>query len=212
LPVKPTNDEGKLSAHPRQEKGPPTMSAILLTPPAAEPWTVAEAKDFLRVEHSEDDTIVAALVAAARSHVEALTRRVLLTQVWRFVLDAWPSDGRFIPRMAPLREVTAARVYDAAGHAGAVDAGSFVVDAAANVIATPCWSLAVPGRGVAGIELDVQLGYGAAGDVPENLRHAVRMLATHWYENRGLAAFGASVAVLPAGTGALLAPYRVLSL
>ena len=188
------------------------MSAILLTPPAAEPWTVAEAKDFLRVEHSEDDAIVAALVAAARSHVEALTRRALLTQVWRFMLDAWPARGRFVPRMAPLREVTAARVYDAAGVAGAVDAGSFVVDAAANIIAVPSGALPMPGRGTAGIELDVQIGYGAADDVPENLRHAVRMLAAHWYENRGLAAFGASVAVLPAGAAALLAPYRVLSL
>ncbi len=188
------------------------MSAILLTPPSAEPWTVAEAKDFLRIEHDDDDTIVAALVAAARGHVEALTRRALLTQGWRFVLDAWPSDGRYAPRMAPLRELAAARVYDAAGHAGAVDTATFVLDAAANVIAAPCLSLPVPGRAAAGIELDVQLGYGAAVDVPDALRHAVRMLVAHWYENRGLAALGASVAVLPAGAGALLAPYRVLSL
>ena len=51
------------------------MSAILLTAPAAEPWSVADAKAFLRVEHDDDDAIIAALIAAARNHVEALTRR-----------------------------------------------------------------------------------------------------------------------------------------
>jgi uncharacterized phiE125 gp8 family phage protein len=65
----------------------------------------------------------------------------------------------------------------------------------------------------AGIELDVELGYGAtASDVPDALRHAIRMLVAHWYENRGLAAIGASTAMLPGGLGALIAPYRVLSL
>ena len=189
------------------------MPAILLTPPSAEPWTVAEAKSFLRVEHDDDDAIVAALIAAARSHVEALTRRALLTQTWRFVLDAWPPDGRVALRMGPLRSLIAARVFDHANNAGAIDVGSFVVDTAAGIIASPCWALPLPGRPSAGIELDVELGYGAgASDVPDALRHSIRMLVAHWYENRGLAALGAGVAVLPAGVDALIAPYRVLSL
>ena len=115
--------------------------------------------------------------------------------------------------MGPLRSVIAARVFDHANNAGAIDVGSFVVDTAAGIIASPCWALPLPGRPSAGIELDVQLGYGAnASDVPGALRHAVRMLVAHWYENRGLAALGAGVAVLPAGVDALIAPYRVLSL
>jgi uncharacterized phiE125 gp8 family phage protein len=189
------------------------MSAILLLPPSAEPWTLAEAKDFLRVEHGDDDAIIASLIAAARGHVEALTRRALLVQRWRFVLDAWPAGGRFDPRMGPLRGVIAARVFDAANNAHSIDVETFVVDAAANIIASPYWALPLPGRATAGIELDVELGYGAtASDVPDALRHAIRMLVAHWYENRGLAAIGASAAMLPGGLGALIAPYRVLSL
>ncbi len=189
------------------------MSALLLVPPSAEPWTVAEAKSFLRVEHGDDDTIIAALIAAARGHVEALTRRALLTQSWRLVLDRWPRDGRIALNMAPLRSLTAARVYDAANNPASIDVETFVVDTAANAIASPCWSLPVPGRFSAGIELDLQLGYGPnSSDVPDVLRHAIRMLIAHWYENRGLAALGETVAVLPAGVGAMIAPYRVLSL
>src|SRR3954468_9123847 len=181
------------------------MPAILLIPPAAEPWSVAEAKAFLRVEHDDDDAVIAALIAAARGHVEALSRRALLVQRWRCVLDAWPANGRLDPRIGPLRSVVAARVVDRANNAHDIDTGSFVVDAAANVIASPCWALPLPGRGNAGIELDLELGYGAnAADVPQPLRHAVRMLLTHWYENRGIAAIGGNVAMLPAALGALV--------
>jgi uncharacterized phiE125 gp8 family phage protein len=189
------------------------MSATLLIPPSAEPWSVAEAKAYLRVEHGDDDAIITALIAAARGHVEALSRRALLVQRWRFVLDAWPANGRFRTRMGPLRSVVAARVFDAAGSAHSIDVATLVVDAAADVIASPSWSMPLPGRASAGIELDVELGYGAAAaDVPGALRHAIRMLVAHWYENRGLVAPGASAAMLPAGAAALIAPYRVLSL
>jgi uncharacterized phiE125 gp8 family phage protein len=188
------------------------MPAILLVPPSAEPWTLAEAKAFLRVEHGDDDAVIAALIAAARGHVEALTRRALLVQRWRFVLDAWPANGRLDPRIGPLRSVIAARVFDVANNAHSIDVASFVVDAAANIIASPCWALPLPERSAAGIELDVELGYGAlASDVPDALRHAIRMLAAHWYENRGLAATG-DAATFPGGLGALIAPYRMRSL
>src|SRR3954453_21812188 len=135
------------------------MPAILLIPPSAEPWSVTEAKAFLRVEHDDDDAVIAALIAAARGHVEALSRRALLVQRWRCVLDAWPANGRLDPRVGPLGGVIAGRVYDQGNTAHALAPGPFVVDAAANVIASPCRALPLPGRRDAGIELDVELGY-----------------------------------------------------
>jgi len=186
------------------------MSAVLLTPPANEPLTLAEAKAFLRVEHGDDDDVITALIAAARVHVEAMTRRALLAQTWRFVLDAWPRDGRFAPRIGPLRELVAARLVDADGTVRDMDGESFVVDGGANVIAAPCFALPVPGRARAGIALDVRCGYGAdAGDVPADLRQAVRLLLAHWYDHRVATADGALV---PASVSALIAPYRMLAL
>ena len=54
------------------------MSAIPLSPPASEPISLAEAKQYLRVERDADDELVAALIAAARNAVELSTRRVLI--------------------------------------------------------------------------------------------------------------------------------------
>jgi uncharacterized phiE125 gp8 family phage protein len=191
------------------------MSSILLTPPAAEPLTLADAKAFLRVEHDDDDDVITALIAGARIHVEAQTRRALMTQSWRLVRDAWPPGGRLAVTPAPLQEITAARVYDSEGTPQAIDLEAFVADTASapGIIAFAPWSLPAPGRLVAGIELDVDVGYGdAAADVPEPLRQAIRLLLAHWYENRALVALGQQVATLPQSVAVLIAPYRVVTL
>lgn len=188
------------------------MASVLLTTPATEPISVADAKAFLRVEHDDDDAIIAALIASARNHVEALTRCGLITQTWRLVLDRWPSDGRIRPRLGPLQSVSAARVYDQANMSSEVDVARFVIDKATGVIAAPGWTLPQPGRAVAGIELDVVIGFGASGDVPQVLLQALRMLIAHWYENRGLVAIGQSVAMLPPSVNAMIGSYRVMSL
>jgi uncharacterized phiE125 gp8 family phage protein len=191
------------------------MPAILLSGPLDEPVTVDEAKAYLRVETADDDDVIAALIAGARVHVEAQTRRALITQIWRLVRDAWPDDGRIAVLPTPFRALTAARVYRLDGTTQSIDPSGFVADMAQApaVLSFVSGAPPSPGRAVAGIELDVEVGYGdTAADVPANLRHAIRLLVAHWYENRGLIAAGGATAVLPETIQALLAPYRVLSL
>jgi uncharacterized phiE125 gp8 family phage protein len=191
------------------------MSSILLTPPAVEPVTLADAKAYLRVATGDDDDVIAGLIAGARGHVEAQTRRALITQAWRLVRDCWPHDGLIAVVPVPLQQITAARVYRQDGSTQTIDTAAFTSDKAAApaIIAfVPC-SLPVPGRTVGGIELDVEVGYGAApADVPAPLCQAIRLIVAHWYENRGLIASGQNVVVLPMPVAGLIAPYRVLSL
>jgi uncharacterized phiE125 gp8 family phage protein len=191
------------------------MSSILLTPPAVEPLSLAEAKAWLRVEHDDDEALIAALVSSARTHVEALTRRALIAQTWRLVRDAWPPNGRLEIYPAPLRQVLVARVYDAAGATQSIDPQAFTIDnaAAPSVIAFAPRALPQPGRAVAGIEIDLVAGYGTtASAVPEPLKQAIRQLVAQWYENRGAGAPGESALRVPAPVAALIASYRVLSL
>jgi uncharacterized phiE125 gp8 family phage protein len=189
------------------------MSSILLTAPAIEPVSLAEAKAYLRVEHNDDDELIGALIAGSRIHVEAQTRRALITQSWRISADCWPEDGRLTVVPGPLQQLTAARVYDFEGLAHDVDVQAFVSDKGASVLAFAPWAVPAPGRVVAGIELNVTVGYGdAAIDVPEPLRQAIRLLTAHWYENRGLVTTGVNHSPLPSTVAALIAPYRMLSL
>jgi len=190
------------------------MPSILLSGPAAEPITLAEAKAFIRVQHDDDDDIIGALIVGARIHVEAQTRRALITQTWRLVRDAWPENGRFALLPVPLAELVAVRIRKADGTTQAIDLASFAVDTASApaMLSFVRGAPMPPGQPVGGIEIDVTCGYGGADDVPEPLRQAVRTLVTHWYEKRGMVTLGTEVAMLPAGVAALIAPYRVLSL
>ncbi len=189
------------------------MPSILLTAPAVEPLSLDEARGFLRVEHHDDDEVIAALVAGSRIYVEAQTKRALITQSWRIAADCWPEDGRLQVLPAPLQALTAARVYDCNGVAHAIDTQAFVPDIGASLLAFAPWALPAPGRIAAGIELDVTVGYGdSALEVPEPLRQAIRLLLAHWYDNRGLVTTGANYSPLPATVAALIAPYRMLSL
>jgi uncharacterized phiE125 gp8 family phage protein len=191
------------------------MPAILIAPPAVEPITLADAKSFLRVAHGDDDALIAALITAARAHVEMATRRALIAQTWRIVRDAWPGCGRLAVTPAPLIAVMAARVTDENGDAHAIDPGafSFVAGAVPAVISFAPWSLPAAGVAENGIEIDVDLGHGAsAAAVPPPLGHAVRLLTAHWYEHRGLVANGNAGAPLPVAITALIAPFRAVSL
>jgi uncharacterized phiE125 gp8 family phage protein len=190
------------------------MPSILITPPATEPLSLDDAKDYLRVAHTDDDALIAALITSARTHVEAQTRRALITQTWRHSRNAWPATGRIEVPPAPLQALAAARVYDAEGVAQAIDLESFVVDtiSAPGMISFPPWSVPGPGAKYGGIELDIVVGYGdAASDVPGPLKLAIEALLLHWYENRGVAA-ERDVSPLPWGIAELIASYRVLSL
>lgn len=188
------------------------MASILLTPPAVEPLSLAEAKAFLRLETAEDDPLIAAFISAARLHVEAQTGLALVTQSWRMVLDCWPANGRIAVRPEPLQALAAARVFDFEGEVRAVDVQAFVPDPSTSTLSFKPWALPLPTRIAAGIEIDIAVGFGdAASDVPEPIRQAIRILVAHWHENRAIVA-GAEVAPVPSNAAALIAPYRMLPL
>jgi len=150
------------------------MSSILLTGPALEPSSLEETKTFLRVENNDDDPLIAALITAARMHIETQAQAALITQRWRMVFACWPRHGRIAVRPGPLKALTAVRVLDFHGNAQTLDTQAFVPDPGASALAFIPWAVPVPGRIAAGIELDVTVGFGdAATDVPEPLRQAM---------------------------------------
>ncbi len=185
------------------------MTLILVTPPSVEPVSLAEAKQWLRVETDAEDTLVSSLIVSARLVAEQTTRRLLLSQGWRILLDAWPSGDVFDLPLAPLLSVDAIRMRDAAGGVQTLDVASYMADLGPDrsrlAFVSPPPS---PARAMNGVEIDVTAGYGAdAGDVPQPIRQAMLMLIAHWFENRG-DVFDHDRASLPAPVAALLSPWR----
>ena len=70
-----------------------TQGLMLLTPPAVEPVGLNEAKAYLGVLDSAEDSLISNLITAARQAVEQYCGRVLISQSWRLTLDTWPQEA-----------------------------------------------------------------------------------------------------------------------
>jgi uncharacterized phiE125 gp8 family phage protein len=185
------------------------MQRFILNGPAVEPLSLTEAKRVLRIDHADDDAVVASLIKAARQRIESRTGRALITQGWRIVMDAWPWGGRVALPVMPAQAVTAVRVFDALGVAQTFMPPVYRLVPGTEPPLLDVSAVPAPGKARDGIEIDVTAGYGpAASDVPEPLRQAMRLMVAHAY-----AAVGADgrkpVEPEPAEIRDLIAPYRL---
>ena len=187
------------------------MNIKILARGTAEPVTLAEAKLHLRVDLSDDDALITAMITAARDMVERYTSRTLIYTAYRLTMDNWPYDIE-LPR-SPAVEAAAnlitgiayitprIRYYDGDGNQQtmtyAANDFEILLDNNPPLLVLPpsgIWPVTYPlQRGA--IEIDWIAGYGAASTgIPQLLRLAIMMLVAHWYEHReAVGSFGSEV-------------------
>lgn len=185
------------------------MIPILVAGPAVEPLSLEEARLHLRLDDTQEDDLVASLIKAARLMLESATRLKFVSQNWRLSIATVPTGRAIRVPLAPVLSVEAVRFFDAAGVETLVDAGLYQLRRGSE----PALVTLKPGfpDAAGGIEVDLVAGFGpSASDVPEPLRHAVRMLVAYWFENRGDEVHKS--ARLPADVALMIAPYRSLRL
>lgn len=93
------------------------MKPVLTDVPALRPVSLAEAKAHLRVDFSDDDTLISALIDAATAHIDGYTgilARALVTQTWRQDFCDWPGDRVLRLPLAPVASVESVKYFDAA--------------------------------------------------------------------------------------------------
>ncbi len=201
-------------------------SFSLVTPPAAEPVSLTEAKQHARIDTDADDALITGLIAAARQWAEKATGRAFMTQTWQLAIDAAPlpyggvKTAINLPR-APLQSVASVEIFDDDDAAVAWPEENYFVDTVREpgrlALRSGCvWP--APARATNGIVVTYVGGYGSdAASVPAPIRTAICQLVAHWYEHRGDAATltsarGSGVAThvrVPHVIEALLDPYRI---
>ena len=102
------------------------MGLVLVTAPATEPVTLVEAKDHLRLEISDDDTLVTSLIVSAREFAEQETHRQLVTATWKLTLNSFPSEIR-LP-LPPLQSVSSLKYLDTDGTQQTLASSNYDVD------------------------------------------------------------------------------------
>ena len=185
-----------------------------LSPPAAEPLTLAEAKLHLRVDVdiTDDDSLITALIVAARQQAEHRTGRALVSQQWRYATDAFPVDSLELP-LPKLLSVQSVAYLDSAG------ARQTLANTEYDVITDELVGRLLPAFGKTwpscrvrpgSVQVSYTCGYGAAADVPQSIKAWMLLAIGAWYENREALTSGQPVAEIPRSFwNGLLDPFYV---
>lgn len=199
------------------------MGLALVTGPALDPISLAEAKSHCRVTSVDEDGLLLGYLLAARQHVEMITNRALITQTFDYTIDGdWPwvidSESHRHQRLieipkAPLIAVTSISYVDPTGSTQALASNQYAVDGARAIGRIyPAYGVNWPNLRCQNNSITVRFtaGYGTSpGSVPEPIRQAMLLLIGSWYEQRESVLIGQIPSELPFGVEALLASYRV---
>ena len=188
------------------------MGLVLVTAPAEEPLTLAQAKEHLRATTSDEDALIAMLIRAARRQAESLTHRRLVTQTWDWVLDEFPEWCVELP-YPPLQSVTSVKYIDTAGVEQTLAGSSYQVDAKTQPgRLMPAYGAVWPSTRTEtfnAVTVRLVCGYGLAGAVPEDIKAAMLLMIGHLNEHREEVSDFETFEV-PRAAEHLLAPYRVM--
>lgn len=184
----------------------------LITGPATEPVTVSELKTHLRIDSATEDTYLGTLIQTAREDCEQFQNRSYITQTWELTLDGWPKFPIKLPR-PELVSVTSVKYYDTADTETTYSTDNYFVDTSSEVgriglnynITLPSTTL----RPQNAVIIQYVAGYGGASDVPQRIKHAILMLAGHYYENRETVSL-VDLKQIPMGVMSLLNKDRIV--
>jgi len=187
----------------------PIIYSKVTTEPSVEPITSTEAKVHLRVDHTDEDSLIAILIQAARETVEQRTGRSLITQSRTIKMDYFPQTNTIQIPYGPLISVTSVKYYDEDNVQQTMSASLYEVDTYSNVpriVVTDSWPATYDK--INAVEIIYSAGYGAAGsNVPKPLKQAMYLILGHLYENREQV--GTISYEIPFGAEVLMSPYTV---
>lgn len=193
----------------------------LKTGPTVEPLSSTEAKLHLKIDPADttDDTLVTALIKAAREMAENYTGRALINQTWEYSFSDWPHYidplHNYIELMpSQLSSITSITYKDVNGATQTLASTGYEADTY-NLPGRVClkfgkvWPVAQYIQNA--ILITFVAGYGTDGtSVPGPIKSAILLIIGHLYENREDVIIGRQVNDLPKGAEYLLNPYRVI--
>lgn len=165
------------------------LIATLKTGPSSEPITLQEAKDHLLVTSSLQNDYITGLIVTARRNLERLLKRAFISQTWTAYADKFECE--FCLPYPPLISVTSVKYYNLDGTITTLDPLNYWVvinEEPGEVVKR--YNVTYPqleyGRPNA-IEIEYVAGYTV---VPEEIKQAMKLLLTDWFEHRGSVVIG----------------------
>lgn len=143
----------------------------LVTGPTGQVVTLPEVKLHLRIDHSEEDSLLTTYLLAAVRDVEKLRGSPILTQTWIAKYRCW---GTLLLPFQNVSAVNSVKYRDVSGNLQTVTGTTYVVELASRPpFITAGWSKIWPTSEMQpGLPIEVEMDAGAAS-APEELKAAV---------------------------------------
>ena len=163
------------------------MALKLITAPSLLPVSLAEAKAHLRIDHSDEDTLITAFLHTAVAGAEHETGRALMAQTWEVTLDAFP-DAVELTR-TPVQSIESVAYANADGTATVLSNVFYALDAADEF----GWAYVVPAYDGAWPETRDEInavrvryvaGYASAEEVPAAIKSWILLQVGAMYAHR----------------------------
>jgi uncharacterized phiE125 gp8 family phage protein len=102
---------------------------VVTTPPASEPVSLADMKDHLKVDVSDDDALITIQIVAARKWMEFYCNRSIPSQTLTAKLDSFPiGDQSFIVPQSPVISIASIKYIDTEGVIQTLNSSLYTVD------------------------------------------------------------------------------------
>lgn len=167
------------------------MSVTVVTPPAEEPVSRAEAKLHMHVDGTDEDTLIDSLIVAVRRYAEGFTARTFVTTTFDLFLDAFPTEDNgtiFVPG-PPLSSVTTVKYIDTAGVQQTETTPSSIYDVDTDrepgrIALAYNQSWPSTRTDIQAVEIQYVAGYGAAAAVLDDIKAAILLGVADLFEHR----------------------------
>jgi len=165
------------------------MALTLVTAPTVEPVTVADIKSHLRIDTTDEDTLIEDYITAAREYCERYQNRAYITQTWNLTLNDFPDGDEIEIPLPPLQSITSIKYYGTDDTEYTLSTDDYMVDTDSEVGRVvlkyaKTWP-SITLRPANAVVIQFVAGYGDADtDVPERIKQAIKLLVGHLYENR----------------------------
>ena len=185
------------------------MQKQRIEPPQQEPITLEEVKSHLRIINDEEDDYIKSLITTARQDCEKFQNRAYYTQKWKLALDKLQNGIITIPR-PPCQSIDRIVLVNNEG------TEHEVTDYETDLISEPARLKiedypSVNLQEMSGLQIEYTAGYETVDDIPDNVKHAIKLLIGEWYAMRENAiATGAVPQEIPDGVKRLLSKDRVM--
>ena len=182
----------------------------IVSAPSSEPIAQSVAKTFLKVDTSDDDTLITNLLIACTNSAQEYTNRFFIATTIKMIADTWKDTETLLK--SKVTSIVSIQYYDVDDSIQTLSTsvyGSDLVSQPARIFLKPNQSFPQLSERKGAVEVKYVVGQAGSDEVDDAIKQAVLLQIGNLYQNRQSVVTGTIATELPMNAKFLLDQYRV---